>query len=127
MGGSPRDVVADDKTRDGQYEIPRCCISQLWCSKSGWATRGFFGSGVFQERSKARFCIGKFNGNFVSRDSSWIFFFFFTYGIKLSLDMSFVKEISKDNYPLMAANIDRAMVHHGPFLGFHGSRERHVR
>ena len=38
MGGSPRDVVADDKKRDGQYEIPRCCISQLWCSRSGWAT-----------------------------------------------------------------------------------------
>eukprot|EP00439_Symbiodinium_sp_Y106_P046033 s4092_g5.t2 len=34
MGGSPRDPVADDKKRDGQYEIPRCCISQLWCSKS---------------------------------------------------------------------------------------------
>ncbi|CAL1134474.1 unnamed protein product [Cladocopium goreaui] len=34
MGGSPRDVVADDKKRDGQYEIPRCCISQLWCSRS---------------------------------------------------------------------------------------------
>ena len=53
MGGSPRDPVADDKSpgkadawrplglllpllprkRDGQYEIPRCCISQLWCSK----------------------------------------------------------------------------------------------
>ena len=34
MGGSARDPVADDKKKDGQYEIPRCCISQLWCSKS---------------------------------------------------------------------------------------------
>ncbi|CAK9080735.1 UVR domain-containing protein, partial [Durusdinium trenchii] len=34
MSGSPREMVADDKKKDGQYEIPRCCISQLWCSKS---------------------------------------------------------------------------------------------
>lgn len=33
MGGGPRELAADDKKKDGMYEIPRSCISQLWCSK----------------------------------------------------------------------------------------------
>jgi len=33
VGGAPQDLVADDKKSDGTYEVPRCCISQLWCSK----------------------------------------------------------------------------------------------
>jgi len=34
VGGGPGDLAADDRKRDGMYEVPRCCISQLWCSKS---------------------------------------------------------------------------------------------
>lgn len=33
IGGSPRDLAADDRKKDGMYEVPRCCIAQLWCSK----------------------------------------------------------------------------------------------
>lgn len=32
--GGPRDLAADDRKKDGMYEVPRCCIAQLWCSKS---------------------------------------------------------------------------------------------
>merc|ERR1719436_763000 len=34
MSAGPRDLAADDRRKDGMYEVPRCCISQLWCSKS---------------------------------------------------------------------------------------------
>eukprot|EP00928_Gymnodinium_smaydae_P019169 TRINITY_DN17328_c0_g5_i1.p1 TRINITY_DN17328_c0_g5~~TRINITY_DN17328_c0_g5_i1.p1 ORF type:complete len:1576 (-),score=243.18 TRINITY_DN17328_c0_g5_i1:61-4788(-) len=34
IGGGPRDLAADDHKRDGVYEVPRCLISQLWCSKN---------------------------------------------------------------------------------------------
>jgi hypothetical protein len=34
VGGGPRDLAADDQKRDGIYEVPRCLISQLWCSRN---------------------------------------------------------------------------------------------
>ncbi|CAE8676191.1 unnamed protein product [Polarella glacialis] len=34
VGNGPRDLVSDDRKKDGMYEVPRCCISQLWCSKN---------------------------------------------------------------------------------------------
>eukprot|EP00927_Polykrikos_kofoidii_P073188 TRINITY_DN6925_c0_g1_i1.p1 TRINITY_DN6925_c0_g1~~TRINITY_DN6925_c0_g1_i1.p1 ORF type:complete len:1426 (-),score=291.48 TRINITY_DN6925_c0_g1_i1:33-3788(-) len=34
VGGGPRDIAADDHKKDGVYEVPRCLISQLWCSKN---------------------------------------------------------------------------------------------
>eukprot|EP00930_Biecheleria_cincta_P063471 TRINITY_DN4900_c0_g1_i1.p1 TRINITY_DN4900_c0_g1~~TRINITY_DN4900_c0_g1_i1.p1 ORF type:complete len:1680 (-),score=289.68 TRINITY_DN4900_c0_g1_i1:483-5522(-) len=34
VGGAPMDLAADDRKTDGLYEVPRCCISQLWCSKN---------------------------------------------------------------------------------------------
>eukprot|EP00747_Dinoflagellata_sp_TGD_P035578 gnl/TRDRNA2_/TRDRNA2_137952_c0_seq1.p1 gnl/TRDRNA2_/TRDRNA2_137952_c0~~gnl/TRDRNA2_/TRDRNA2_137952_c0_seq1.p1 ORF type:complete len:402 (-),score=87.76 gnl/TRDRNA2_/TRDRNA2_137952_c0_seq1:147-1247(-) len=33
MAGGPQDMAIDDRKKDGTYEIPRSCISQLWCSK----------------------------------------------------------------------------------------------
>lgn len=33
QGGTAQDLAVDSRKRDGCYEIPRCCISHLWCSK----------------------------------------------------------------------------------------------
>lgn len=45
MGGGPGELTIDDKKKDGMYEIPRSCISQLWCSKG--EHRGHIVSFVF--------------------------------------------------------------------------------
>lgn len=48
VAGCPRDLQADDYKRDGVYEVPRCLISQLWCSKnehSGHVISFVFASG----------------------------------------------------------------------------------
>lgn len=45
MSGGPRELAADDRKKDGMYEIPRSCISQLWCSKG--EHRGHMVSFVF--------------------------------------------------------------------------------
>eukprot|EP00929_Paragymnodinium_shiwhaense_P101395 TRINITY_DN64465_c0_g1_i1.p1 TRINITY_DN64465_c0_g1~~TRINITY_DN64465_c0_g1_i1.p1 ORF type:complete len:1701 (+),score=309.54 TRINITY_DN64465_c0_g1_i1:129-5105(+) len=34
VGGGPRDLTVDDNRQDGVYEVPRCMISQLYCSKN---------------------------------------------------------------------------------------------
>jgi len=34
VSGGPHDLATDDRKKDGLYEVPRSCISQLWCSKN---------------------------------------------------------------------------------------------